>query len=101
MGLLARYCSGSTGKGVLRPCYIQILKESGRSWEQRVKGQEHAWLIAIDYHTATDTAGTEHGRLKVEDGQMARVQNRPWWPYERHKSQGDLEVEQEGQVKAM
>ena len=43
----------------------------------------------------------EYGRLKIKDDQTARVQNRLWWPYERHKSQGDLEVEQEGQVKAM
>ena len=46
-----------------------------------------------------------HGTLKSvvidQDGQMARVQNRLRQPYGRHKSGGDLEVEQEGQVKAM
>ena len=43
----------------------------------------------------------EYRRLKVKDDQMARVWNGLWWPYERHKSEGDLEIEQEGQVKAM
>ena len=82
-------------------CYIQILKESRCGQERRVKGREHIWLIAIDYHTATGTARMEHRRLKVKDDQTARVWNRLWWPYKRHKGEGDSEVEQEGQIKVM
>ena len=82
-------------------CYVWIPKESRRGWEQRVKGQECVRLIAIDYHAATGTAGMEYGRLKVKDDQMAGVHSGLRQPYKRHKSEGDLEVEQEGQVKAM
>ena len=32
---------------------------------------------------------------------MARVWNRLWQPYRRHRSERDLEVEQERQIKAM
>ena len=67
----------------------------------RLGGWEHIQLIAIDYRAATSAAGMEHRRPKVEDGQTARVWNRLWQPYGRRKSRGDLEVEQEGQVKAM
>ena len=35
-------------------------------------------------------------RPKIEEGQTARVQNGLWWPLRGHKSQGDLEIEQEG-----
>ena len=31
---------------------------------------------------------------------MAGVWNGLWQPYRRHKSQGDLEIEQEGQIKS-
>ena len=47
----------SKHKGIHFPCYIRIPKESGHGWEQRIKGWEHVWLIAIDYHAATGTAG--------------------------------------------
>ena len=43
----------------------------------------------------------EYKRLKVEADQIAGVQDRLWQPYEGHKSEEDLEVEQEGQIKAM
>ena len=39
-------------------CYFQIPKESGRDQEWKIKGQKHIWLIAIDYCSATGTAGT-------------------------------------------
>ena len=38
-------------------CYVQIPKESGHSWGQKVGGWEHVRLIAIDYHAVTGTAG--------------------------------------------
>ena len=34
-----------------------ILKESGHGQGWKVRGREHVWLIAIDYHAATGTAG--------------------------------------------
>ena len=39
-------------------CYMWILKESGHGWGQKVGGWECVWLIAIDYHAVTGTAGT-------------------------------------------
>ena len=67
---------------------------------RRSGGWEHVQLIAIDYHTVAGTAGAEckgDQRLK-----MAR------WPESGTDSnsltetqeRGDLEVEQEGQMKA-
>ena len=38
-------------------CYVQIPKESRRGLGQKVRGQKRIWLIAIDYHAATGTAG--------------------------------------------
>ena len=54
------------------------------------------WLLYSHRHCWNGAQKTEGWR-----DQTARVWNRLWWPYERYKSQGDLEVEQEGQVKAM
>ena len=39
-------------------CYVRILKKSRCGQEQRVRGQECVWLIVINYHAATGTAGT-------------------------------------------
>ena len=67
----------------------------------RSGGQECVQLIAIDYHTAAGTAGAE---CKGDQrSKMAR------WPESGMDSggltetqgQGDLEVEQKGQIKAM
>ena len=54
--------------GILGRCYVWIPKESGHGWGQKVRGQKHVQLIAIDYHAATGTARTgSRGdqRLKV------------------------------------
>ena len=45
-------------------CYVWILKESRRDREQKIKGRKRIWLIAIDYRSATGTAGTRCWRLK-------------------------------------
>ena len=37
---------------------MQIPKESGCGWGQKVRGRKCVWLIAIDYHAATGTART-------------------------------------------
>ena len=51
---------GSRGSNhaTLSHCYMWILKESGCGWGWKVRGRKHVWLIAIDYHAATGTAGT-------------------------------------------
>ena len=46
----------------LYSCYVWILKESGCGWGQKVGGWKHVWLIAIDYHAATGTAGMGYRR---------------------------------------
>ena len=67
---------------------------------RRLGDWEHVRLIAIDYHTAIGTAGMEckgGQRLKMarqlesrtDSGGLTETQER-----------GDLEVEQEGQIKA-
>ena len=48
----------------LRRCYVWIPKESGHDWERKIKGRKRIWLIAIDYRSATGTAGTRCRRLK-------------------------------------
>ena len=45
-------------------CYVRIPKESGRDRERKIKGQKRIRLIAIDYHSATGTAGTRCRRSK-------------------------------------
>ena len=49
--------SSHRGKHRAGSCYVQIPKESGCGQGQKVRGQEHIQLIAIDYHAATGTAG--------------------------------------------
>ena len=45
-------------------CYVRIPKESGRDREQKIKGRKCIRLIAIDYRSATGTAGTRCRRSK-------------------------------------
>ena len=45
-------------------CYVRILKESGCDRERKIKGWKHIRLIAIDYRSATGTAGTRCWRSK-------------------------------------
>ena len=40
-------------------CYVWIPSESTCGWGQKVGGWERVWLIAIDYHAATGTAGMD------------------------------------------
>ena len=47
-----------------RLSYVRIPKESGRDWERKIKGQKRIQLIAIDYRSATGTAGTRCQRSK-------------------------------------
>ena len=49
-------------------CYMQILKESGCGRGRKVGGREHVWLIAIDYHAATGTAGMDTEETKDQRG---------------------------------
>ena len=48
---------GESGNAV-QWCYVRILKESGRDQERKIKGWKRIQLIAIDYRSATGTAGT-------------------------------------------
>ena len=66
----------------------------------RLGGRERVWLIAIDYHIVTGTAGAEckgDQRLKrarwLESGMDSDGLTET-------QEQGDLEVEQEGQMRA-
>ena len=66
----------------------------------RSGGQEHIRLIAIDYHTATGTAGAEY-----KGDQRSKMARQPESGMDsgglmETQEQGDLEVEQEGQIKA-
>ena len=45
-------------------CYVQIPKESGRDQERKIKGWKCIRLIAIDYRSATGTAGMRCRRSK-------------------------------------
>ena len=66
---------------------------------RRSGGQEHVWLIAIDYHTVAGTAGAEcegdrrskkarRSESGMDSDSLTGIQE---W--------GGLEVEQEGQIK--
>ena len=45
-------------------CYVRIPSESGRDWEWKIKGRKRIQLIAIDYRSATGTAGMRCWRSK-------------------------------------
>ena len=45
-------------------CHVRILKESERDRERKIKGRKRIRLIAIDYCSATGTAGTRCQRSK-------------------------------------
>ena len=51
-------------KWILCVCYVRIPKESGRDREQKIKGRKRIRLIAIDYRSATGTAGMRRRRSK-------------------------------------
>ena len=70
--------------------------ENGRSG-----GRERVWLIAIDYHIATGTA-----RAESKGDRRSKMARRPESGTDsggltETQERGDLEVEQEGQIKAM
>ena len=80
-------------------CYVQIPKESGCDRKQKIKGQKHIWLIAIDYHSATGTAGTEcKGDQRSKRARWSESGTDSDGLTETQE-QGDLAVEQEGQNK--
>ena len=67
----------------------------------RSGSREHIQLIAIDYHAATSTAGAESKgdqRLKAARRPEPRTDS---GGLTETQGQGDLEVKQEGQIKAM
>ena len=57
-------------------CYVWIPKESGHDWERKIKGQKRIRLIAIDYCSATGTAGT---RCRKNRGQSQPAGWSPEW----------------------
>ena len=66
--------------------YIWIPSESACSWERKIKGQKHIQLIAIDYHSATGTAGT---RCQKHKGQSQPACWSPFWtPVALRETQG-------------
>ena len=80
-------------------CYVRILKESGHDRKRKIKGWKCIRLIAINYHSATSTAGTEcKGDRRLKRARQSEsgtdsdglTETQEW---------GDLEVEQEGQNK--
>ena len=46
-----------TREGIPWCCYMKIPSESARDQEWKIKGRKHIQLIAIDYCSATGTAG--------------------------------------------
>ena len=67
---------------------------------RRSGGWEHIWLIAIDYHTVTGTAGAEcKGDQRSKRARQSESRTDSDGLMETQE-QGDLEVEQEGQMRA-
>ena len=51
-------------RDMIECCYVQIPKESGCDRERKIKGRKRIRLIAINYRSATGTAGTRCRRSK-------------------------------------
>ena len=89
------------GRGILHPVVtFGFRRNPDVAGSGRSGGQERIRLIAIDYHTAAGTAGAE-----CKGDRRSKIAR---WPESGMDSsgltetqeRGDLEVEQEGQIKA-